>query len=191
MDISTIAGIIIGGIGIGITVYFGYNSVFRHKPKKQTDKLDSSNKAYVHEIGDMFAGPGSNEEISETGTNAFDKELPESITVQGLSILIPRNDSIESRLSNLENTLNTLKNRKPDLSSQEYQLLIFELQRVSQELKEDIREKYNVILEKQNSHENTLNSRIETYKTIFMVSLTIVGLLITALSLVVIFLPKG
>jgi len=86
--------------------------------------------------------------------------------------------NIDNRLQDIEKTLERFKNRGLELTSLEYQFLIFEIDRLVRDLKEDL-------IERQRTYESILDRRLGTFRTIFVVSLTIVGIIIACFGLVI------
>lgn len=97
---------------------------------------------------------------------------------------------IESRLTDIEKTLETFENRRLEASSLEYQFLMFEIDRLVRGLKEDLRRQQEDLTYRQRTYENDLDRRLGTFRTIFMISLIIVGLIIAGFGVLIYFIGQ-
>jgi len=102
-----------------------------------------------------------------------------------------RVQDVESRLVDIEKTLEPFKNGRLDITSQEYQFLMFEIDRLFRNLKDDLREQREDLTDWQRRYEIDLDRRIGTFRTIFMISLTVVGLIVAGFGIVIFFLGQG
>ncbi|MBA7641624.1 hypothetical protein ES703_49309 [subsurface metagenome] len=102
-----------------------------------------------------------------------------------------RAQNIDKRLRDIEETLEPFKNKRLEITSTEYQFLIFEIDRLHSTIKDDLREQREDLAERQRRYEIDLDRRIGTFRTIFMVSLTVVGLVVAGFGVLIFFVGRG
>jgi len=91
--------------------------------------------------------------------------------------------NIYNRLQDIEKALEPFKNRRLEITSPEYQFLMFEIDRLVKDLKADLTERQRI-------HERSLGNSIGTFRTIFVVSLTIVGIIIAGFGILIYFIGQ-
>jgi ABC-type antimicrobial peptide transport system permease subunit len=107
------------------------------------------------------------------------------------SIGLEQQQDFNSRLANVEGKLKDIQRRPLELCSLEYQLILFEVERLFQSAKEENKNYYDQIIQTQREFEKSTDQKIDTFKTIFTISITIVGLLIAGFGILIFFIGKG
>jgi hypothetical protein len=175
MEISSILGIIFGGLGISTTIFAWVANMLtkinKHKVSAKairTAQEDTSMSSEGQISGNMF-----------------------NRVIQRDNVELNYTQNIEKRLSDIENSLKSLRNTKHELYSHEYSFLLFEFERLINNLKTYVNDKHEGLSNEQKRYETELDQKLSTFQTIFYVALTIIGLIVTGFGVVVYFMGKG
>ena len=180
MELYEIIAIIVGATGalLGIIVQI-------------TMRLERA-RAKIRELSmrtDMIIEKAPEETSAKLEAIANRLELLErSIGVE--PIAEERVQSIDNRLADMEKALEPFTKRRPEATSIEYNFLMFEIDRLVRDLKEDIRRQNEELARRQSTYEVNLDHRMGTFRTIFTVSLTVVGIIIAGFGALIWFIGQ-
>lgn len=180
MDITAIIGIVLGVTGVVMAIFLQI-AMRLSRLGDEARKLSMQTEWMAEKA------------VTDTSVNieAITNRLERLETGVGLQpIADERVQSIDNRLRDIEETLDPFKNRSRELTSIEYQFLMFEMDRLLIDLKEDLRRQQADLTQRQEKHEIDLDRRLGTFRTIFMISLTIVALIIAGFGIVIFFIGQ-
>ena len=178
MELTTILGIVLGVVGVAIAIFL--------QIAMRLARLRDEARLYSMRTELMAEEQGTGTSVKLEAINNRIEKIETSLGLQ--PIPDERAQSIDNRLRDIEETIEPFINRGREVTSVEYQFLTFEVDRLLRDLKEDIRRQQDELIKRQDRHEIDLDRRLGTFRTIFMISLTLVALIIAGFGVVVFFI---
>ena len=171
MEFTTILAIALGVTGVVMAIVL--QVIMRlEQSKAKSEELSVRTDAIAKETSIVVKALADRLQQLETGLG-------------GEALALERAQYLDKRLADIEETLEPFKNRSREVTSMEYQFLMFEIDRLVRDLKEDLRQQHEDLIHRQRTHEVDLDRRLGTFRTIFLVSLTVVGIIIAGLGLII------
>ena len=184
MDFATVLAIILGVAGALMAIIL---QILMRSERYKLMRLERS-KA---ESAGVFVGTDAIARQTSLELKVVAERLQQLETgLGGEAIAAERLQNLDKRLVDIEETLEPLKNRSLQVTSLEYQFLMFEIDRLVRDLKEDLRRQHEGLIERQRTHEIDLDRRMGTFRTIFTISLTLVGVIIAGFGVVIWFIGR-
>ena len=178
MEVMSLVGIVLAVIGVTMVIFL---QIATRLEKTRAESRELSMRT------ELIAEKTAEETSAQLEVIANRLQRLETSTDLEL-IAEERVQSLENRLGAIEKTLESFKNKSLEVTSLEYQFLIFEMDRLTRDLKEDLRRQHDELIERQRKHESDLDRRIDTFRTIFTISLTVVAIIIAGLGIVIFFI---